>query len=162
MFGYLLLPITHLQKMFMLIGPKRSGKGTITRVLSAVVGRSNVAGSTLGSLTTPFGLQPLLNKIVAIIGDARLSGRQDTTIVVERLRSISGEDVQAVDRKHMTSFTGPLQVRFVLLSNELPRLNDASATLPTRQPCDMTPTNGGVPWSLPCDSRAFNPSQNKP
>ena len=64
MFGYLLLPITHLQKMFMLIGPKRSGKGTITRVLSAVVGRSNVAGSTLGSLTTPFGLQPLLNNLV--------------------------------------------------------------------------------------------------
>lgn len=132
MFGYLLLPTTNLQKMFTFIGPRRSGKGTIARVLLELIGRHNVAAPTLGSLATPFGLQPLLNKTLAIIGDARLSGRQDTAVISERLLSITGEDIQTVDRKHMTSITGPLPVRFVLISNELPRLNDASATLPTR------------------------------
>src|SRR5262249_7043300 len=39
------------------------------------VGAANVAGPTLGSLAGNFGLAPLLNKPVAIISDARVSGR---------------------------------------------------------------------------------------
>ena len=73
-FGYLLAPDTRQQKILFLLGPKRSGKGTICRVLSAVVGENNVAGPTLGSLAMNFGLSPLLGKSVAIVSDARLSG----------------------------------------------------------------------------------------
>lgn len=36
MFGYLLSGDTSAQKMFMLVGPKRGGKGTIGRVLHSV------------------------------------------------------------------------------------------------------------------------------
>jgi P4 family phage/plasmid primase-like protien len=131
-FGYLLLPDTSLQKMFLLIGPKRSGKGTIARVMRAVVGPDNVCAPVLGSLQGDFGLQPLLGKTVALVGDARLSGRSDAAVIVERLLSITGEDPQTVGRKHMPSVTTQLKARFVLLSNELPTLRDASATLPSR------------------------------
>jgi putative DNA primase/helicase len=36
--GYLLTARTDLQKFFMIIGPPRSGKGTIIRVLTALLG----------------------------------------------------------------------------------------------------------------------------
>jgi putative DNA primase/helicase len=57
-FGYLLTPDTSLQKIGMLVGPKRSGKGTIFRVVKGLVGKRNVSAPTLGSLATNFGLSP--------------------------------------------------------------------------------------------------------
>lgn len=130
--GYCLVPDTALQKILMLIGPKRSGKGTITRILRAMVGPDNVAAPTLSGLATNFGLAPLIGKTVAIIADARLSGRADAQVIVERLLSISGEDAQTIDRKHLSGWTGSLLSRFMLVSNELPRLGDSSGALPSR------------------------------
>ena len=131
-FGYFLTADTRQQKIFMLVGPRRSGKGTIGRVLVALLGRPNVGGPTLGSLATNFGLAPLIAKPLAIISDARLSGRSDQAVIVERLLSISGEDVLTVDRKHREPWTGTLPTRFLLLSNELPRLSDASGAMASR------------------------------
>ena len=130
--GYLLLPDTSQQKVFMFIGPKRSGKGTIGRVIQQLVGPENIAAPTFGSLESDFGMQPLIGKTVAIVGDARLSGRSDATVIVERLLSISGEDPQTVNRKYLPQAAMQLKTRFLLISNELPKLQDASATLPSR------------------------------
>ena len=125
-FGYLLTPDTRQQKILMMVGPKRSGRGTIARVLKALAGPSNVVNPTLATLARPFGLAPLIDKPVAILPDARLSGRPDNAAITECLLSISGEDDQTVDRKHLPAWTGRLPTRFVLISNELPRLRDAS------------------------------------
>ena len=130
--GYLLLPDTRQQKAFLLVGPPRSGKGTIARIIRALLGHANVCGPTLASLSGPFGLQALIGKLLAIISDARLSGRTDQAIIAERLLSISGEDAVTVDRKHLPSWTGRLPTRFLVLTNELPRLADASGALASR------------------------------
>jgi putative DNA primase/helicase len=131
-FGYLLTPDTSQQKILMMVGPKRSGRGTIARVLKALVGPSNVVNPTLATLARPFGLAPLIDKPVAIFPDARLSSRPDNAAITESLLSISGEDDQTVDRKHLPAWTGRLPTRFVLISNELPRLRDASGALASR------------------------------
>lgn len=131
-FGYLLTSETRLQKMLMLIGPKRSGKGTILRILAKMVGHSNIVSPTLSSLGTQFGLAPLLGKSVAIISDARLGNRNDQAVITERLLSITGEDIQTVERKYRESFVCKLLTRFVLASNELPRLTDSSGALSGR------------------------------
>jgi putative DNA primase/helicase len=131
-FGYVLTADTRQQKMLLLVGPKRSGKGTIARVLRALVGPENVAGPTLSSLATNFGLAPLLTAPLAIVSDARLSGRTDAAAVTERLLSITGEDAVTVDRKHLSAVTVKLPTRFMMLSNELPRLGDASGALAGR------------------------------
>jgi putative DNA primase/helicase len=128
-FGYCLLPDTSQHKILMIVGPKRSGKGTIARVLRGLVGVQNTASPTLAGLGTNFGLWPLLDKTLAIISDARLSGRTDVAVVTERLLSISGEDTQTIDRKNMSHVTVKLPVRFVILTNELPNLNDPSGAL---------------------------------
>jgi putative DNA primase/helicase len=92
MFGYFLTPDTKQQKIFMLVGPKRAGKGVIGRVLTGLLRRDNVCGPTLASLGTTFGLSTLVGKQLAIISDARLGSRADQHVLAERLLSISGED----------------------------------------------------------------------
>ncbi len=131
-FGYCLTPDTRQQKILMMLGPKRSGKGTICRVLRTVIGEDNVCGPTLASLQTNFGLWPLLGKSVAIISDARLSGRTDQAAITERLLTISGEDAVTIDRKNMEQVTAKLSTRFMIVSNELPRLQDSSGALTGR------------------------------
>ncbi|WP_109507219.1 phage/plasmid primase, P4 family [Nocardioides speluncae] len=131
-FGYVLSGRTHLQKILMIVGPKRSGKGTIARVLQGLVGRGNHIGPTMASLSTNFGLESWLGKPLAVISDARLGSRHDPHVVVERLLSISGEDALTVDRKHRQGWTGRLPTRVMVLSNELPRFSDASGAIATR------------------------------
>lgn len=130
-FGYCLTGDTSQQKMLLMVGPKRSGKGTIARVLTRLIGSGNVSGPTTSSLAGQFGLQPLIGKTLAIVSDARFHGENIAT-VVERLLCISGEDTLTIDRKHMTSVTMKLPTRFVFLTNEFPRLTDSSGALAGR------------------------------
>lgn len=120
------------QKILLLIGPPRSGKGTIGRVHRHLLGEFNVAGPTLSSLGGEFGLQPLLNKLLSIIADARLDGCKDKSLVVERLLSISGQDFLTINRKHLPAIHAQLPTRIMIMSNELPYLRDASAALAGR------------------------------
>ncbi|OBK75025.1 hypothetical protein A5651_08130 [Mycobacterium sp. 1274761.0] len=130
-FGYVLSGRTDMQKMLVVIGPTRSGKGTIARLLTALLGRGHVAGPTLASLGTNFGLSPLLGKPLGIISDARL-GNIPANTVVERLLSITGEDMLTVDRKFRDPWSGRLPTRFVILSNELPKFRDMSGAIANR------------------------------
>jgi putative DNA primase/helicase len=130
--GYLLTTDTSQHKILLIVGPRRAGKGTIARVLRALLGPENVVAPTLSGLGTNFGMWPLLGKTLAVIQDARLSGRADVATMIERLLSISGEDAQTVDRKFLLPVTTRLHCRFVIMTNELPRLLDASGALPGR------------------------------
>ncbi len=120
------------QKALLVVGPKRSGKGTILRVLRALAGADNVVAPTLSSLAERFGLQSLIGKRVALVSDARLSGHKDIAGIAESLLRISGEDEITVERKHVVDWTGRLPTRFTICSNELPHLSDASAALSSR------------------------------
>lgn len=131
-FGYLLGSDTDQQKLFLIVGPKRSGKGTIGRVLNAMIGEDAVISPTLASLQTNFGIAPLIGKSTALIADARLSSRADQHAIAERLLSISGEDKQTIDRKFLPAWNGKLNTRFVIMTNELPRISDASGALASR------------------------------
>lgn len=130
-FGYVVSGRLDLHKILLLVGPTRAGKGVIARTLTALVGADNVAGPTLSSLAGEFGLAPLLGRPLAIVSDARLSGR-GSQVVVERLLAISGEDTITVNRKYREQWTGKLPSRFVVISNELPQLGDASAAIAGR------------------------------
>jgi putative DNA primase/helicase len=131
-FGYVISGKLDLHKILLMVGPTRGGKGVIARVLTALIGRQHVAGPTLNSLGGEFGLAPLLGKPLAIISDARFVGKNGANIVVERLLSISGEDTLTVNRKYKDQWTGKLPSRLHVISNELPRLGDASEAITGR------------------------------
>lgn len=130
-FGYVISGRTDQQKILLMVGPSRSGKGTIARVLKSLVGKENLAGPTLAGLGTNFGLSTLVGKPLAVISDARLSGN-DNSQVVERLLTISGEDTIDVDRKYREQWTGKLPTRLMILSNELPHFGDSSGVIANR------------------------------
>ncbi|HWA14233.1 MAG TPA: DUF5906 domain-containing protein, partial [Burkholderiales bacterium] len=122
--GYCLLHRTEQQKILLLIGPIRSGKGTMIRLLQALLGKENTASPTLGSLAQPFGLASLVGKLLAVVSDVRLSGRVDIATVVENLLRVSGEDAVTIQRKYLPDLTTTLTSRLMLVSNELPWFAD--------------------------------------
>jgi putative DNA primase/helicase len=129
--AYVLSGRTDLQKMLLLIGPKRSGKGTLARIMTALVGKENVGGPSLADFGKQFGLEDLVDKPLAIIGDARMpsSGERE---ILGNLLSISGEDTIRADRKHRDAWVGRLPTRITILSNELPSFADSSGAIASR------------------------------
>ena len=132
-FGYNLTTDNRQHKLALLIGPPRSGKGTTMAVMSAMLGHHNVASSSLASLGGRFGLEPLVGKLAALIDEGHLGRFSDTSLVLERLKAISGGSEQTVDRKGLPAMSSvPLKIRFTIAVNELPRLSDSSAAMRSR------------------------------
>ena len=130
LFGYLVTPDTSQQKIFLIVGPRRSGKGTIGRVMLDLIGAHNTTSPTFSSFTGEFGLESFLGKLLALFPDARAP--KDTPKIVERLLMISGEDSVSVNRKQKTFWQGTLRTRMVIISNEVPDLRDTSGALAGR------------------------------
>ena len=130
-FGYCLLPDTSQQKILAIIGSPRSGKSTIARVLTELLGRTNVASPSIRSLSGNFGLWGMLDKTLAIIPDATLP--KPCPALEELLKSVSGEDAVDIHRKGLAPLTGiRLSTRLMLLANELPAFHDPSRALEQR------------------------------
>jgi putative DNA primase/helicase len=127
-FGYVLSGRTDFQKMMLMNGPTRGGRGTIAGVLTALLGKENVAGLMLDDLGEKFGMEHLIGKSLAIAGDERFGGKNMSTVVAALLM-ITGEDRVPVKRKYRGCQDGRMPVRIMLCSNELQKLIDASATL---------------------------------
>jgi putative DNA primase/helicase len=130
--GLCLTSDTSFQKMLSLVGPPRSGKGTTVRVLQRLLGVDAVVSLGMGDLAREFGLEKLVGAQLAIMPDVRFGGRENVSDAIERLLSITGEDDIRIARKYQADWNGKLPTRIVLASNEMPRLPDAAAALPTR------------------------------
>ena len=125
--GLTLTVDTSFQKMLLLFGPPKAGKGTIIRILTEIHGRDNVAVTpSIASLGKSFGLQPLLNKSVATIINARFS-EKDIDNGINRLLNITGEDYVMVNLRHRAAIPAiQLFARFVVSTNELPVRHDCA------------------------------------
>jgi putative DNA primase/helicase len=132
LFGYLLTPDTSLEKMFLIIGPKRSGKGTMVTVLESILGTAATTSTTFSEMAGQFGLWYLVGKNLATISDARISGRTDIGPVIEHLLRISGQDAITVNRKNRDQVTTRISARILITTNETPRLTDASGAIASR------------------------------
>ncbi|MCA9102713.1 MAG: hypothetical protein KDA63_16245, partial [Planctomycetales bacterium] len=112
-------------------GPPRSSKGTLMHLMRDLVGLDNVHDASVANLADRFGLEPLAGKPLAIISDARFASR-DTQPVIENLLRIIGGDGVSIQRKGRTNIETILPTRFVIASNEVPKLPDASTAIITR------------------------------
>lgn len=130
-FGYIISGDTRQQKFFNIIGPRRSGKGTINKVLVALLGQHNTVAPELGELCDNFGLQPWLGKLLASFTDARAPERNRSAVVSQLLRIVGGDTV-TVNRKNKESWNGYLPTRIVIYSNEVLQLTENSNALTGR------------------------------
>ena len=131
MFGYILSGDTRQQKFFNIIGPRRSGKGTINKILVALLGEHNTVAPELGELCDTFGLQPWLGKLLASFTDARAPERNRGAVVSQLLRIVGGDTV-TVNRKNKEAWNGYLPTRIVIYSNEVLQLTENSNALTGR------------------------------
>lgn len=131
--GYCMTVDTSLHKLMLFRGAKRTGKSTALGVLQAVVGQDQAASVSFAQLTQQFGLQGLVGKQIAVMGDARLPRSSDSMRALELLLNIVGEDPVSVDRKFLPGLANHrLGCRFTLATNELPELPDHSGALEAR------------------------------
>ncbi|TFV74107.1 hypothetical protein E4K64_19130 [Bradyrhizobium frederickii] len=141
--GYCMTEETKFQKGAMLIGPKRSGKGTISRVLQQLVGDPGYVGLSFNTwIQSENSKECLVGKRVGVFADVRFKpGKQYgqnydpggiTHTSAEFLLNVIGEDTVTIGRKYKTPWHGQLRLKLMLISNEVPNLNDTSGVLPTR------------------------------
>ena len=128
--GYCLTARNDIHRFLLLLGPPRTGKSTFARILTAVVGQSNVAAASASDLAHRFGLEVLIGKRLLIIGDARFHSRSGNAI--ERLLTIPGGDVIQVDRKNRTPLVYRPESKMILAANDMPMLQDASGAIARR------------------------------
>lgn len=131
-FGHLLSGDTDRQDILLIVGPTRSGKGTIQRLLVDLMGAGNVTTPRLADLGTRFGLQSFIGKRAAFFGESRLSNQADINAVVETILSISGDDRLNVQRKGVVDWEGYLRTKIIMLANEAPRLPDRAGAVMAR------------------------------
>lgn len=132
-FGYCLIPDNSYQKLLILRGVSRGGKGTVVKILEALLGSENMTGYTLISLADKFGLGGLVGKLVASVGEVNLQGHPLKYQIFERLNNITGEDPVEVEYKHNPiKMSLRLPVRFVISCNQMPHFADDSGALAER------------------------------
>jgi putative DNA primase/helicase len=130
--GYLLSSDYRFQKILLVIGPTRSGKGIISQVIQHLLGPENIVATSLKSIGGDFGLAGFLGKSCAIIGDSRSGKGTDIGRASELLLNISGRDPVPVNAKNRPEVSATLSTKIVLMSNIVPNLIDASNALAGR------------------------------
>ena len=131
-FGLNLVADTTQQKMMLFVGPPRSGKGTVCRVLQHVLGKHNYCNPALGSLSESFGMECLIGKLAAIVPDAHIGRGSDSTRIMESLKSVIGEDHQTIRPIYKAAVNVRLLCRFTISVNELVVFPDASGAMASR------------------------------
>lgn len=132
-FGYMLSPSYQYQKIMLLIGPRRAGKGTIGALIEAIAGAQNYSGASLESFADDDFLDSLRGKTVAFSGDtAKRISRGKVERVIERIKMISGGDAVDFGRKYKGRMSCRLPTRIMLSANHVPQLFDDSEALAHR------------------------------
>lgn len=133
-FGYMLAINNYdYHKVLMLLGPTRCGKGTVGRVLKAIVGGQNFSGGSLSAFADDAYVESLRTKSVVFLGDVEKSV-SNTKIhqVIERVKTISGNDDVTFARKYKTTLSEALPTRIAFACNGTPKLFDDSGALAAR------------------------------
>lgn len=121
--GYLLMTGNPLQKIILFHGEGGNGKGTLMRVLRAMLGRASYSSVSLHQLVDDrFASSALYGKIANISGDLSSKFLSDPQI----LKEITGGDSISASRKFGQSFEFVPYAVPVFASNEYFRTSDSS------------------------------------
>lgn len=124
-FGYLLSGGTEYHKMLLLLGPPRSGKGTIEKILMAMFGAGGT-GADVSMFENDHGPSALLGKTVAFFDDVRLDRVEAK--VRRALLTISSFGPTQINPKHKDLFSVELPTRLVMCTNNTPTFSHESTT----------------------------------
>lgn len=117
MIGYVLWPYSNYQKAFMLFGEKRTFKGTLLRVIEAMIGEHNCSNISLHSLMIDrFAVAQLHGKMLNCSGDLSPQPISD----VELFKNLTGEDKVAGQHKFGQIFKFGYDGKLIFGTNQIP------------------------------------------
>lgn len=131
--GYCMVDDYRHQKILVMMGASRSGKGTINNnIIPWMVGKEAYGATSLTSLANSHGLQSLIGKKVGVIGEAKHGRRDLIGKSNEIMLSISGHDLVPINPKNKDEFTSQLSCRIIIACNDLPKFSDNHNALMNR------------------------------
>ena len=131
--GYVLSGRLDMEMYLLLIGPTRSGKGTLVKVLKAFLPPSAVTGFSPTQLRDRFGKENLVGKSLIVMSDNRANLRDSrfAEFVLETV-GLDDQSIRPAYARNYEVFNGPLPGRIMLLSNEPPLIPDNSDAIAAR------------------------------
>ena len=127
--GYSLVEGNHYQKILILVGKSRCGKGTIGRIMSELCGS---VGTSLEGLCGDFGLSTVAKARSAVIGDAHRVRKHNYERAKEVLLTISGRDQMDINTKYKAIESVRLETKLTLMCNQMPAFSDGADALTNR------------------------------
>ncbi len=126
--SYLLLPTYPFQKIFVWYGTGRNGKGTLSRIIEAMIGTVNTAHEEIHELANGrFSSINLKDKLVNFSAELK-SNELDLSM----LKKLSGGDMVAADKKYKDKITFQNVARLIIMANELPRFSEIGQAITQR------------------------------
>ena len=124
LFGYLLYYGKNypLQKLFIFYGEGRNGKGVISQCINMMLGADNCSAIFAVELQDRFGRQNLVDKMVNISPEKSDMRPMDTAYI----KSLTGGDTIEIEQKYKQSFSTKVYTKFIICTNEVPRVYDTS------------------------------------
>lgn len=131
-FGYLVSGRKDLEKMLFLVGPTRSGKGTIAEVMELLMGGvRHVLSTSLKQLATnKFVLAGAVGKRLIMCPDAEITAVDGSGRSI--LLSLSSTDTVPIEPKGKQVVSMKLPSLVVVVANKIPKFNDPSGALAER------------------------------
>ena len=135
-FGYHLSSDVRYEKMLLLRGPKRSGKGTTLKILETMLGTKQITSTDLAALANDFGYAPLVGKAAAFLPDTDKEGSRNSNNnnrALEKLLRVIGRDPVDVNAKFKEVRSGVrLTCKFTMAVNLMPEISDGAGALESR------------------------------
>lgn len=134
MIGLCFTDVTRYQKAWMFIGPKRGGRGTLGRLIKALIGKENFIGSNVSKLGKDFGLHSFIGKKAAVFPDVKMEDIPRGVLgpIMEAILNITGEDDVTVQRKGIGDWLGQLTCKMIFFGNEPLIFPDTTGAIPGR------------------------------
>jgi putative DNA primase/helicase len=122
-FGYCLTGLTKYQTALFLIGEGGTGKGTLARILRALLGGENHNSYSVGVSFEALSdgnhhMTELVGRRLAVISE--MNRRLDW----QTFKRITGEDAVLIDEKYKTTYSTRLMCKLLLLANTMPYLGE--------------------------------------
>ncbi len=132
-FGYNTIPDMSRDKIMLFTGVPRSGKSTLLDTMGHMLGRDQCVSIDFRDLISPFGREPMMGKLAALLGDVKSPRPNDAESALEMILRISGGDPIGVNRKCIRQLSQVyLTTRFTMAMNSLPVFTDHARAFQAR------------------------------
>jgi len=122
-FGYVFFDGYPIHKALLMVGSGRNGKGTIIRILEALIGSENCESLALHQLEDRFMVSYLWAKMANLGGDIPSTMLRDTS----RFKGLTGGDVIKCDVKNKGAIRLQNRAKMVFSANKIPKTEDDEA-----------------------------------